>query len=141
MAPLPSSSFPRYNENCDPNESRQAGRNGVCRRFYNTDDESPYSGQLNVYEFADDHPEREEMIEAGPSRIAQAAIESGELAQCTVSKLWQKLLDRPVSEADTESIATLIETFSDGYSMATVIHAIVTSPEYRYAGLMGQEEE
>ncbi len=141
MAPMPDNSFPRYNRICDPGESQQAGRNFLCRRFYITDEENPYVGQLTAYECADDHPGRAEIIEAGPSRLAQAAIDTGEFASCAVSKMWSLFLDSKAGSQDEAAIAELTAGFKDGYSLRQVIRSVVTRPEYRYAGLLGQEEE
>jgi hypothetical protein len=141
VAPMPDSQFPRYNRICDPGESGQAGNNFLCRRFYITDEESPYAGQLHAYEFADDHPDRADIIEAGPARLAQTAIETGEFASCAVSRMWDELMDQPAGTADNEAIAALTTQFKNGYSLRSIIREIVTRPEYRYAGLLGQGDE
>ncbi len=141
LAPMPDQRFPRYNRTCDPSESRQAGRNFACRRFYITDEENPYAGQLVAYEFADDHPGRAEIIETGPSALAQTAIDTGEFASCAVSRMWSLFLDREANSNDMDAISALTATFKNGYSLRDVIRSVVTRPEYRYAALMGQEED
>ena len=114
-------------------------RNFRCRRAYVTDESSEYAGQLLAYEFADDHPDRETVIEAGPQRIANQALESGQFAQCTVSKIWQLLMNRAPLSSEAHALDALAVDFAHGYSMRALIRQVISHPEYRYLGKTSME--
>ena len=134
LANLDSDAFPRYDRRCDPNVTPGSERNFRCRRAYITNQDSEYAGQLLAYEFADAHPDREMIIETGPQRIAQQALETGQFAQCTVNKIWQLIMNREPLTLEADAIATLTAEFKAGYNLRDLIRAIILRPEYRYLG-------
>jgi len=109
-------------------------RSRFCRRSYlleaNHVDEEPYLGHLMAYVFADE--EREAIIESGPERIAQEAVDSGIFAECAVRQAWRRLMHREATASDTEALAEVTQAFVDGgYVYADLIRFLVTRPEYR----------
>lgn len=140
---LEAENFPKNNPQC---ATPQGTRNPLCRLFYFTQadvtdeaSEGPYVGMLRSYVFAD--AEREAAIEAGPEAIAQAAVDSGQFASCTVEHMWRRFMSRDPNVAEQEVVDALAQDFSaGGYDLRSLVKAIVTRPEYVESGLFGVKE-
>ena len=105
-----------------------------CFRFYNTQpvgEEIPYQGQLRPYTFRT--PEEVTKLETGPSALAQASIDSGKFASCTVRKMWGYYMRRePTPDEEATVVPKLATDFKNGgYKVKDLVKAIVTQPAYR----------
>ena len=131
--------FPIYNERCtEPN----ARNNFACRLFYLTpnaathDKLQEYIGTLNAYVFLDE--EHEQNVEEGPIRLAQEAIESGQFATCTVTRLWRHLMHRDPYDEEVAVISELANEFaSNGYSFKELVRSLIKREEYRLSERFG----
>lgn len=132
--------FPMQDTACaDPDNN-----NFRCRLFYLRPSEAThdklqeYIGTLYPYVFADDVAQ--ENIELGPRKIAEAIIERGDFALCTVKKLWAHFMHRPPTPAESAAISALANEFaSGGYNFRALVKSIVTRPEYMESERFGWE--
>ena len=136
LAELDTETFPIEQPAC---ATPRGANSPLCRRFYltaaNHPKEEPYLGTLLPYVFGDDHPDRAEIIEAGPRRLAQQAVDSGRFANCTVRKLWTRLLGRAPRPDEDPTIAELASDFAaGGYVVRDLARTLVTRREYVEAG-------
>ena len=139
---LDEETFPRVLDACATPRGRGSP---LCRRFYLTEashpKEVPYVGTLLPYVFADEHPDRAEIVEAGPRRLARQAVDSGRFANCTVRKLWTRILGRPPTPAEDVTTQEMAQAFAQGgYVLRDLVRALVTRPEYQQAGHFGAKE-
>lgn len=121
--------FPRQNAAC------KGSANGFCQRFYVTQPDAPNPGALLPYQFAGVHPEIVANIEGGPRLLAQQAVDTGQLAQCTVRKLWVHYDNTEIYQAEvahTPDLDALAEGFAaHSYDLPWLVEQIVSRPEYR----------
>lgn len=123
--------FPKSNTSCKGSSS------AFCARFYVTQPDAHNPGALQAYQFADVHPEIVANIEGGPRLLAQQAVDTGQLAQCTVRKLWVHLNNAEIYDAAAPATPVLDELATgfaaQGYSLPWLVEQIVSRPEYRRA--------
>ena len=105
-----------------------------CFRFYNvqpTPQEEPYRNLLRPYVFRT--PEEVAKLEAGPAALAQASIDSGKFASCTVRKMWGYYMRRePTPDEEATVVPKLAADFkASNYKLKDLIKAVVTQPAYR----------
>lgn len=123
-----------------PDQSTQCKNNpnsAFCRRFYVSEQGAHRLGWLMPLQFADVHPELETAFEQGPRGRAQAIIESGTFARCTVRSVFRHLVKRDLraqgaTSDEQELLQTLADGFSQsGYSFPWLIEQVVSLPQYR----------
>ena len=123
--------FPRMNEDCKGKTTQ------YCKRFYVTDEDAHNPGALMPYQFANVHADIEQNLEDGPRALAQAIIDDGTLAHCTVRKLFTYLVKRDIRAqgAESEELALLEELASgftaSSFSLPWLVREIVSLPQYR----------
>jgi hypothetical protein len=105
-----------------------------CFRFYNVQpvgEEEQYRNLLRPYVFRT--AEETAKLEQGPAALAQASIDSGKFASCTVRKLWGYYMRRePTPDEEATVVPKLAADFkSGGYKLKDLVKAIVTQPAYR----------
>tara|TARA_B100000674_G_scaffold440361_1_gene403222 strand:+ start:437 stop:2041 length:1605 start_codon:yes stop_codon:yes gene_type:complete len=145
---LDEDTYPMMREDC-----LNGSRSGICRNYYFIDprheDEMPYKGYLLAYVFADALGTQEEgsadgdysnNITEGPRGLAQRSIDNGTFAQCTVSKLWTRLLAREPTASEAEELIRLTEAFiASNYNMRSLAREIVSSDAYRGGSGYGEK--
>jgi hypothetical protein len=125
--------FPIFDAACKGVTNNQ----GLCKRFYVTEPTEHNAGALRAYQWADDHPELVEIIEAGPRALAQSAIDDGSFARCTVRRAFQHFVKRDMRiDGDTKDEVQLLEELTDGfvgsaYDFPQLVQALVSLPQYR----------
>jgi hypothetical protein len=123
--------FPRTNAACKGSGSQ------FCTRFYVTQADAHNAGALQPFQFSDLHPEIVANIEGGPRLLAKQAIDTGQLAQCTVRKLWVELMGDEIYLPDAPATPRLDQLSKDfagqGYSLPWLVEQIVTTAGYRRA--------
>lgn len=109
----------------------------ACMRVYVSEREP--RGVLRAFEFSrDGSPEAMQLArnsEEGPRGFALKAIDDGRFASCTVGKWWSHLLRREptVDERETVLPQLAADFAASGYSLKSLVKAIVTHPSYRKA--------
>lgn len=129
--------YPVYDQVCE-----DCARTGIgscptrCRNDYVVEtvpeDRLPYLGKLRGYEFLREGDEIN--ADAGPRLWVERSLQSGALAQGIVSKLWQRLMQRPFGDnkADLAIRDQLVSEFvTSNYNLRVLVKAIVTQPAYR----------
>ena len=133
-------------------DCRNGARSGICRNYYFIDprheDEMPYKGYLMAYVFADalgaqgdgsEDGDYSSNIGEGPRALAQRAVDNGTFAQCTVSKLWTRLLARAPRASEAGELNSLTEAFiASNYNMRALAREIVSSEVYRVGAGYGE---
>jgi hypothetical protein len=123
--------FPKSNPSCKGSGSQ------FCARFYVTQPDAHNAGALQPYQFADVHPEIVANIEGGPRLLVKQAIDTGQLAQCTVRKMWVELMDQEIYPADAPATPLLDQLSHDfaaqNHDLPWLVEQLVTSAEYRRA--------
>lgn len=127
--------FPTYQARCANCARRGGNCDFICNRFYVSEighpDEAPYAGVLKAYQWRDEGEIAK--VEAGPAALVQRAIDDGRIAQCTATKLFERLYKRPPTvDERREHIARFAEVFEESnYDFKTLVKAMVTDPAYR----------
>lgn len=72
-------------------------------------------------------------IDQGPRTLVADGLTTGELQSCTARTLWERLLNRPMSEVEGGSVLpALVRDFeANGRSYRALVRAVVTSAAYR----------
>lgn len=129
--------YPAYSEECERcAQDPTLACSTTCRNNYVVEtvpeDHLPYLGQLKSLEFLEES-EFDHTV-GGPKLWVQRTLYDGSLARGVVSKLWQRLMQRPFSNsaADLAIRDDLIRTFVESdYNLKALVKAIVTHPAYR----------
>ncbi|HEY0094203.1 MAG TPA: DUF1585 domain-containing protein, partial [Archangium sp.] len=82
-----------------------------------------------LYRTADE----EKNIESGPALLVQRMLQTGDLERCTVRRVWQEFLGRPMSaEEQRMYLQPLADDFArDGHRFKALIERVVMSDAYR----------
>ncbi len=88
-------------------------------------------GMLTTYLYRT--PDEELNIEGGPSLLVQRMLQTGDLERCTVRRVWQEFLGRPMSaEEQRLYLEPLAEGFArDGHRFKALIESVVMTDAYR----------
>jgi hypothetical protein len=72
-------------------------------------------------------------IDAGPRALVADGLATGELQSCAARTLWERLLNRPMSEAETVAVLPALarEFEAGGRNYRALVRAVVTSAAYR----------
>ena len=72
-------------------------------------------------------------IDQGPRTLVADGLATGELQACAARTLWERLLNRPMSESEYASVLpALVRDFeANGRSYRALVRAVVTSAAYR----------
>lgn len=124
--------WPRTRMNC------VNSNNGLCSRFYVTNDDADNAGALRPYQYADaQHPEIGPALSQGPRKRVNESLANGTFARCTVKRAWSTLMKRDMrlTGGDADELATL-DTLATGfstnnYSLPWLVEQIVSQPQYR----------
>ena len=78
-------------------------------------------------------PDEEQNIEAGPQLLVQRMLQTGDLERCTVKRIWNEFLGRPMTaEEQRLYLQQLSQDFSRGnHSLKTLIEKLVMTDAYR----------
>jgi hypothetical protein len=144
VMPLEDPLFPKFNAACTGQQPNGRVADGCAfyftpRDVTNPEVEQAFVGMLKAYVFAS--AETESNIEAGPEKIAQAAIDSGAFASCTVRRVWTRMMAREPSLEEAAVIDALAADFATDYSLKRLIRELVTRPEYVEANLLEKSPE
>lgn len=129
---LDPASFPSFDPACAACQGNACPQR--CRYYVTTPldgDSVPFLGVLQPYLYRSDDEVRR--IEAGPRSLVADTLASQEFQSCTVRTTWARLLNRPMSDRESERVLpALIRDFeAHGRSYRALVRAIVTSPAYR----------
>jgi hypothetical protein len=106
----------------------------LCERFYFTqarhEKELPYLGMLKSYVFRDEGELAN--LDAGPAALVQSSVESGQLPNCTVRKLFERFYGRAMTQEERlEWLPEMVSRFEQsGYDFGDLVLAVVTDPRY-----------
>ncbi len=102
----------------------QSGPCSARCRFYLGDTFEGFANRTN---------EEIRQVADGPSDLVNRALADGSFQSCTARTAWGRLLNRPMSAAETACVLpSLVRDFeSHGRSYRALIRALVTSPAYR----------
>ncbi len=125
---LAPSSFPAFDPAC-ASSGRDASR---CSEYVapTSDPEvTRYAGDLLAYLYRS--PGERKRIEEGPRGLVEAAIASGELESCTVKTVWNRLVGRPMSDAEMGARLPALEREFEAHhrSYRELVRTIATSSE------------
>ena len=128
--------FPAYLPRCATcADNPSAPCDFICERFYLTraghPKEAEYVGMLKNLMWRDD--DGLVAVSGGPRRMVEQALDQHVLGGCVVDRLFQRFLNRPMSDAEVAELRpALMAGFADsGWSFSALVKAIVTRPEYR----------
>ena len=123
--------FPRVRADC-------VGRgDAFCRRFYVTDRDDPAKGSHVSFRYVATHPDYLAALEAGPRRAAQALVDRGTFARCTVRRVFGYLVKRDLrAEGEGAEERALLDALAEGFAQSdyhfpTLVERIVALPQYR----------
>ncbi|NUP12004.1 MAG: DUF1585 domain-containing protein [Polyangiaceae bacterium] len=127
--------FPRFDGTCPASDP-------FCTRFYVTS--GPHKGSLLPLEFADNHPEYEEIFEAGPRQVAQAAIwidgdpekgartDAESFAGCAARRAFTFFVRRDPTLDEEDLVEELATTFAaSGFRFRDLVRDVVMLEAYR----------
>ncbi|PTL81815.1 DUF1585 domain-containing protein [Vitiosangium sp. GDMCC 1.1324] len=127
--------FPRYDPKCrDCALSGNTTCNNECGQYvmqaYDGDGASSL-GMLKTYLYRT--ADEEKNIDGGPALLVQRMLQTGDLERCTVKRVWQEFLGRPMS---VEEQRLYLEPFAqefarDGHRFKALIERLVMSDAYR----------
>ena len=127
--------FPRYDPKCrDCALSGNTSCGGECGQYvmqaYDGDGANSL-GLLKTYLYRT--ADEEMNIESGPSLLVQRMLQTGDLERCTVRRVWQEFLGRPMSaEEQRLYLQPLADDFArDGHRFKALIERVVMSDAYR----------
>lgn len=123
---LPPKEFPIDDPRCKLDTKGKAP--GFCGPFYDPAFSTTKSGKLRgAYASAAN-------AEAGPKGLAKVVVASPDFARCTVERVAQSFLGRPLSTDDDPLVDGLVGTFvGSSYRMKKLVAAVVASDAYRKA--------
>ncbi len=129
---LDPATFPSFDPACAACQGNACPQR--CRHYMTTPldgDSVPFLGVLQAYLYRTDEEVRR--IEVGPRTLVTDTLASSELQSCTARTTWARLLNRPMSDTESERVLpTLLRDFeAHGRSYRSLVRAIVTSPAYR----------
>ncbi|HYO70372.1 MAG TPA: DUF1585 domain-containing protein, partial [Archangium sp.] len=123
--------FPRYDPKCrDCALSGNTSCGGECGQYvmqaYDGDGANSL-GLLKTYLYRT--ADEEMNIESGPALLVQRMLQTGDLERCTVRRVWQEFLGRPMSaEEQRLYLQPLAEDFArDGHRFKALIERVVMS--------------
>ncbi len=132
---LDSDHFPRYDPKCrDCALSGNTTCGGECGQYvmqaYDGDGAASL-GMLKTYLYRTEDEERN--IDGGPELLVQRMLQTGDLERCTVRRVWQEFLGRPMSaEEQRLYLEPLAEGFArDGHRFKALIERLVMTDAYR----------
>ncbi len=127
--------FPRFDPKCrDCALNGDTNCGGECGQYvmqaYDGDGASSL-GMLKTYLYRT--PDEEQNIEAGPALLVRKMLQSGDLERCTVRRIWNEFLGRPMTaEEQRMYLAPLAQDFArSGHRLKALIERVVTSDAYR----------
>ncbi len=127
--------FPRYDPKCrDCALSGNTSCGGECGQYvmqaYDGDGANSL-GLLKTYLYRT--ADEEMNIESGPSLLVQRMLQTGDLERCTVRRVWQEFLGRPMSaEEQRLYLQPFADDFArDGHRFKALIERVVMSDAYR----------
>jgi hypothetical protein len=127
--------FPRYDPKCrDCALSGNTSCGGECNQYvmqaYDGDGAGSL-GMLKTYLYRSADEERN--IDGGPELLVQRMLQTGDLERCTVRRVWQEFLGRPMSgEEQRLYLEPLAEGFAqDGHRFKALIERVVMTDAYR----------
>jgi hypothetical protein len=127
--------FPRYDPKCrDCALSGNTSCGGECTQYvmqaYDGDGAGSL-GMLKTYLYRT--PEEERNIDGGPELLVRRMLQTGDLERCTVRRVWQEFLGRPMSaEEQRLYLEPLAEGFArDGHRFKALIERLVMTDAYR----------
>lgn len=123
---LPAEKFPVDDPRCKLDAKGKAP--GFCGPFYDPAFSTTKAGKLRgAYASAAN-------AEAGPKGLAAVVVASPDFARCTVERVTQSFLGRPLSADDDPLVTSLTGTFvSSSFRMRRLVAAVVRSDAYRKA--------
>ena len=107
----------------------------MCDLFYLTEaghpDLEPFLGTLQTFVFRDE--DEIAMAEEGPVGLVETYMESGELQQCAVIKVFERLHGRAITIDERKTLLPEVLTaFEDsGWNFKALVKALVTRDTYR----------
>ncbi|HIA02379.1 MAG TPA: hypothetical protein EYN06_04660 [Myxococcales bacterium] len=128
--------FPVFSQKCaDCANNPMVPCDFICDRFYLTQighpDEASWIGTLRSFEFRDEN----EIAKAtgGPALLVEESIQDGRLPKCTVNKLFERLIRRPMKPDELKNLRPqLIAQFEEsGFDFRALVRAIVMTEAYR----------
>ncbi len=132
---LEPSRFPRFDPKCrDCALAGNVSCGGECGQYvmqaYDGDGANSL-GLLSTYLYRT--ADEEQNIEAGPQLLVERMLQTGALERCTVQRVWQEFLGRPMS---TEEKRMYLDPFAqefaaDGYRLKGLIERLLMSDAYR----------
>ncbi|MCP3135732.1 DUF1585 domain-containing protein [Pyxidicoccus xibeiensis] len=132
---LPPDQFPRFDPKCrDCALNGDTSCGGECNQYvmqaYDGDGASSL-GMLKTYLYRT--PDEEQNIEAGPQLLVQRMLQTGDLERCTVKRIWNEFLGRPMSAEEQRMYLTpLSQDFArSGHKLKSLIERVVTTDAYR----------
>ena len=127
--------FPRFDPKCrDCALSGNTTCGGECNQYvmqaYDGDGANSL-GMLKTYLYRT--PVEEQNIDGGPRLLVQRMMGTGDLERCTVQRLWQELLGRPMSAEERRLyLEPLAEGFArDGHRFKALLERVVMTDAYR----------
>ena len=127
--------FPRFDvkcRDCALNGDTLCG--GECGQYvmqaYDGDGASSL-GMLTTYLYRT--ADEEQNIEAGPQLLVQRMLQTGDLERCTVKRIWNEFLGRPMTAQEQRMYLTpLSQNFAkSGHKLKSLIEHVVTTDAYR----------
>lgn len=132
---MPPDQFPRFDPKCrDCAINGDTNCGGECSQYvmqaYDGDGASSL-GMLKTYLYRT--ADEEQNIEAGPRLLVERMYQSGELERCTVKRVWNEFLGRPMTaEEQRMYLAPLASDFAkSGHRFKALIERVVTTDAYR----------
>jgi hypothetical protein len=122
---LEPSILPPFDPSCADRSRRDDAR---CREYVPT---AAAEGAGSLLGYLYRTPYEQKRIDEGPRGLVHAAIASGELERCTVATAWQRLMGRPMREAEVSARMPELERDfeSHHHSYRELVRAVATSPE------------
>ncbi len=127
--------FPRFDPKCrDCALSGDTTCGGECTQYVMQayDGDGAHSlGMLKTYLYRT--PDEELNIEGGPQVLVQRMLQTGDLERCTVRRIWQEFLGRPMSaEEQRLYLQPLADDFTrDGHRLKALIERVLMTDAYR----------
>nr|WP_323383034.1 DUF1585 domain-containing protein [Myxococcus dinghuensis] len=132
---LPPEQFPRFDPKCrDCAINGDTNCGGECSQYvmqaYDGDGASSL-GMLKTYLYRTS--DEEQNIEAGPRLLVERMVQTGELERCTVRRVWQEFLGRPMTSEEQRMYLTPFATdfAKNGHRFKALIERVVMSDAYR----------
>ncbi|WNG33652.1 DUF1585 domain-containing protein [Archangium violaceum] len=127
--------FPRYDPKCrDCALSGNTGCNNECGQYvmqaYDGDGAQSL-GMLKTYLYR--NADEEANIDGGPELLVERMLQTGDLERCTVRRVWQEFLGRPMSvEEQRMYLEPFAQEFArDGHRFKALIERVLMSDAYR----------